>query len=69
MMIKKLLMLTAIITGFSFVTDSGNCSNNTNTKVEEKNSHQNTLSEVLKKRHQQLHMYDDDNDDEYYSDM
>ena len=31
---KKLLMLTAIITGFNFIINSGNCSNNNNTRFQ-----------------------------------
>ena len=32
MIVKKLLILTIIITGFSFVADSGNCTDNSDKK-------------------------------------
>ena len=56
MIMKKLLMLTAIITGFSFISDSGNCTDNSAKKPifrvvydnerNEKNNNNNNVNDV-----------------------
>ena len=64
MIIKKLLIFTAVIIGIDFTIDGGDCNDSINANVEEKNYLQNALSNAVKNRYQNLHMPEDDNDDD-----